>query len=222
VAPPSSRDPIAFIRSAWAGAVIALVGAPQTGKSRLAKDADAAGVWPRRLVYEPHGRRDRLEVARGRKLWPWRGRLVSVADVLRNPAILDVDPLALVAVPDGARDEAARGKLFSAIGELVWETGGITLIAEEAAIYARHALEVANLLATGGAHADVRLVLISQSWTRIPLDVRRCVSHVVAFTQSEPADVDELRKKCGKEFARRVAALNRGASPLLWALGDAR
>lgn len=202
--------------------MVAVVGAPRTGKSRLVKELDAAGAWPRRIVFEPHGMRDRLEAQRGRKLYPWPGRLVTVRALLERPELLDVEPLRLVVVPETATgDEAACGRDFAAVARLAWHTGDLTIVAEEAALYARHTLGLANLLATGGGHAGMRLLAISQSWTRLPIDVRRCVSHVVAFAQSEPADVAELRKKCGQGFARNVARLELGSRPLTWRLGDA-
>lgn len=225
---PAVRDPVAFVAEAHAGAVVAIVGVPQSGargvrwgKSRLAKAVDASGAWPRRLVFEPHGRRDRLEAARGKPLHPWPGRLVSAGDVVRTPGLLDWDPLSLVVVPDGAADEEERGRMFAAVARAAWHTGDLTVIAEEAAIYARHAIELMNLIATGGGHAGIRLVLISQSFTRIPIDARRCVSHVVAFAQGESADLDALRKRCGAGFAAQVARLALGARPITWRVGDA-
>jgi hypothetical protein len=215
-------SPQSFVAGAWEGAVVALVGAPRSGKSRLAKACDAAGAWSRRLVYEPHAARDRIESRRGRLLYPWPGRLVSVSALLRCPELLDREPLRLVVAPDPCDgSERALGAQFAAVARAAWHTGGITIVAEEAALYARHTLGLANLIATGGGHAGMRLLVISQSWTRIPIDVRRCVSHVVAFAQSEPADVSELRKKCGPGFARGVARLALGAPPLTWRLGDA-
>lgn len=226
--PALTRDPVAFVAEAHPGSVVAIVGVPQSGargarwgKSRTAKAVDASGAWPRRIVFEPHGRRDRLEAARGKPLHPWPGRLVSVGDVLRSPGILDSDPLDLVVVPDGARDEEERGRMFAAVARACWHTGDVTVVAEEAAIYARHAVELMNLIATGGGHAGLRLVLISQSFTRIPIDARRNVSHVVAFAQGETADLDALRKRCGRGFAAGVARLGLGARPLTWRVGDA-
>lgn len=212
--------PIDFVREAPEGSVVALIGAPRTGKSRLAKAADAAGAWRRRVVFEPHGLRDRIEETRGRRLYPWRGRLVTVGALLESPYLLDSDPLRLVVVPEG-RSEAERGRDFEAIGSLAWATGGITVVAEEAAIYARRAIEVATLIATGGGHAGMRLVVISQSWGRIPVDVRRCVSHLVAFAVSEAGDLRELKPKIGARRTAAVASLHAGDPPILWRQGDA-
>jgi len=202
------------------GSVVAVIGAPGTGKSRAVKAAAAAGAWPRRVVYEPHARRDRIEEARGRKLYPWPGSLVSIRDLMRRPDLLDSDPLALVVDPAGL-DAVSMGRDFGTLARLAWHTGDLTIIAEEAAIYARQALEAATLISTGGRHAGLRLIAISQSWTRIPLDVRRCVSDVIAFAQSEPRDVDELGRKCGRDFAERVRRLSSGAIPCTWRQGDA-
>lgn len=213
-------DPLAFVAESHEGAVIALVGAPRTGKSRLAKEIDASGAWRRRVVFEPHGARDRLEASRGRELYPWAGTLLGVRDLLEVPEALDVDPLALVVVPEPG-DGVELGADFAAVARLVWHTGDLALVAEEAALYGRHAVELVNLIATGGGHAGLRFVGISQSWTRLPIDFRRCVSHVVAWAQSEPADVIELSKKCGRRFGARVARLGLGDRPLCWRLGDA-
>ena len=212
--------PIEFVRSAAEGSVLAIIGPPRTGKSRLAKAAADAGCWPRRLIFEPHGLRDRIEATRGRQLYPWRGVLVTVGQLLATPAMLDRDPLRLVVVPE-ARGEEARGRDFAAVGDLAWSTGGLTVIGEEFAIYARRAVEVANLIATGGGHAGMRLVVISQSWGRIPVDVRRCVSHLACFGASDAGDIKALRQTIGKRRTAAVAALQVGDPPILWRQGDA-
>lgn len=212
--------PIEFIRSAEEGSVVAAIGPPRTGKSRLIKAADAAGAWPRRLVFEPHGMRDRIESARGRELYPWPGQIVTTGALLAAPVLLDREPLRLVVTPEG-RTEKARGEDFEAIGNLAWTTGGITLIGEEFAIYARRAIEVANLIATGGGHAGMRLIVISQSWGRIPVDVRRCVSHLVAFGATDAGDLEALRQTLGKRRTAAVASLKKGDPPVLWRRGDA-
>lgn len=227
-ADPFRRDPVAFLADAHEGAVIAVVGAPQSGvrgaewgKSRTVKAVDATGVWPRRVVFEPYGVRDRVEASRGRRLYPWPGRVVTVRQLVADPSILDFDPLSLVVVPDMGRG-ADLGRAFETVADLAWSTGGITVIGEEAALYARNALELCNRLATGGGHTGMRLVMIAQRWGRVPIDVRGCVSHLVAFAQAEDADVDALRKRCGRRFADEVQRLGVGARPLTWRLGDAR
>lgn len=197
--------------------MIALVGAPGTGKSRTARAA--AEAWPRRVVYEPHGERDRIEARRGKRLYPWRGDLVRLHDLLRDPAVLDRSPLRAVVVP-GTLDPAASGAGFAALCRLAWHTGDLSIVAEEAALYARHAVEAANLIATGGRHAGVRLVMISQRWGRIPIDVRGCVSHLVVYALSEASDVQDLAAKCGRVFAQRARALAAGDAPLTWRQGD--
>lgn len=211
------RDPVEFVREAEPGSVIALIGAPGTGKSRTAKAA--AEAWPRRVVYEPHGERDRVEAARGKELFPWRGDLVRLPDLLRAPSVLDRDPLRLVIVP-GTLDAERSGRGFAALCRLAWHTGEIAIVAEEAALYARHAVAEATLIATGGRHAGVRLVMVAQRWGRIPIDVRECVSHLVAYAGAG-ADLKELAAKCGAAFAQGVRALKRGDGPQTWRQGDA-
>lgn len=202
------------------GATCAVIGAPGTGKTRAVQHADRHGAFRRRVVFDPYALTDRREASRGRLVTPWPGVLVTPRGLLECPEVLDREPLAVVVAPE--TDEPAQlGRDFQAVCRLAWSTGDVDVIAEEAGLYGREAARMVQRLASGGRHVGVRLVLLSQSVTRLPIEARRYLSHVVAFAQGEPADVANLRQRCGRKFAARVQALRVGGPPEFWRLGDA-
>ncbi len=213
---------VALALSAWlagipSGSVAAVTGCPGTGKSRVVKEA--AAHMRRVVVFDPHASRDRAEEARGHALYPWQGDLWPVRELLAHPDALDLDPLRLVVDPAGLGPEA-MGAAFAGVGALAWRTGGIDLVAEEAALYSREAVPTILRLASGGRHAGVRLYLFSQSLGRLALDARRHLSHLICFAQAESNDLDDLRRRCGRDFAARVARLTVGDPRITWQLGQ--
>lgn len=212
---------LALLCALPSGSVTAIIGLPRCGKSTLVQRADLDGAFPRRVVFDPYNRRDRIEATRGKPVSPWNGRVLSSADLCRNPDVLDRDPLALVVCDSHDLSSRWQGQAFSRVARLLWATGGVDLICEEAGLYSRHAVELGNQLATGGGHVGMRLICVVQSLSRLHIDFRRSISAVISFAQTEADDLKALAGRCGKRFAAQVAALPpRGAPPLLWTQGQ--
>lgn len=215
----NAHDLVPFLAETRAGAVVGVIGAPRTGKTRSLQWAAKRGAFPRHVVFDPFAMRDRMELKRGREVSPWLGRIVSPRQILMNPELLDRDPLSLVVAPDPMDPPEKIGREFAALGKLVFATGDVDLIAEEAGRYGRNALDVMNLFASGAGHAFSRFFLISQSFGRLHKDVRRNLSALVVFAQGEEDDVKALRTRAGRPFAARVQRLGLKAAPLVWRLG---
>lgn len=211
---------LAFYASLYAGAVLAIIGAPRMGKTTEAIAADELGVFPRRVVFDEYARRDRLEASRGKPVTSWPGQIVSPQELFANPKLLDQRPLSLVVAPR-EKDATAIAREFGQVGKQVWLTGDMDLICEEAGRYGRFAAELMHKLSSGGGHAGMRLIVISQSLMRIQADVRKCISHLIAYPQGSSADLKAIRETFGGQVAEAVRALRKGDPPLLWRLGDA-
>lgn len=219
-APPWEPSVIRWLREVHAGGVCAVTGMPRTGKSRVLKAADGR-VWSRRLVFDPYAKRDRRLYQLGESpAPPWPGTWCSTDDLRKHAReILDWDPLRVVVVPSSL-DPQTLGDEFTACARVLWATGRIDLIAEEAGLYSRWAVPLVMQLASGGGHAAMRLWLVSQSITRLAVDARRHVSHLVSFAQGSPEDIDATRERAGRRFADAVRKLRPGMGPALWRLGD--
>jgi hypothetical protein len=226
----SALDAALLLSALRPGEVALSCGIPGCGKTRTTARAaelslENGGPWSRAVVFDPYAIRDRKNFARGDKeRFPWwpGSQLRTVEELLREPHLLDADPLRLVVCgAGGTLNPQALGRDFSALAELLWHTGSVYLIAEECGIYGREAVELVNRIATGGAHASMALALICQSMGRVPKDGRRGISMVIAGAQGEVTDYDDLRSRCGPQFASRVRSLTKGDLPEVWRLGDA-
>lgn len=202
-----------------AGSVVVVVGLPRYGKSVLLQQADVYGAFPRRVVFDPYATRDRREATLGRPISPWNGRLITLPQLRQRLELLDRNDVHLVVQPRSLKPDAA-GAEFGKLAELLWHTGGVDLLCEEAGLYSRHAVDLTMQLASGGGHAGMRLFLISQSVSRLHVDVRRHMTHLVAFAQSAAIDAGEISRQCGKDFAAAVQAQQKGTPPLVWAQGQ--
>lgn len=211
--------PARWFSSQGPGSVISVNGAPRTGKSKWVREAAAAGVFERLVIFDPYNRRDRQERRRGRvDIFPWEGELVELEQLILEPELLDRCPLRLVVQPTSL-DPEQLGKDFATLANLVWSTGGIDLIAEEAGLYSRWAVNLLMQLASGGGHVGMRLVLICQSFGRLAKDARRHASSILTFAVGEESDLKSLRQK-SKAFAQAVQELQPGDPPLCWQLGN--
>lgn len=198
-----------------------MIGDPRTGKSRAMKEADARGAIPRRVVFDPYGRRDRLSHDRGAPGQPWAGVYCTTRQLLENaPALLDRRAVRIVVAPE-TLDRVQLAREFSAVADVLWHTGEIDLIAEECGLYGREATDAMMRLSSGGGHAMMRLFLICQSLGRIQRDGRRHINAVASFRLTEPADLKSLRERCGDAAVARISRLGAGAPPVTWRAGAA-
>lgn len=220
------RSALAVLSSLQPGAVCAVAGLPGTGKSSQVKAADARGAFPRRVVFDPYRKRDLLEARTRPGMAPWSGQTLTTRELLQAPDVLLCSPLRLVVQPDSL-SPAQLGRDFSAIAELCWAAGGIDLVGEEAGLYSREAAELVMRFATGGRHANARLVLITQTVSRLYIEARKNLTHLVCFAQGSPEDLKGIRARCGRSFAeavRRLPAPVPGgplSPPCIWRQGDA-
>ncbi len=217
--PRPSVSSSAALASLPEGGAAAICGLPRSGKSRIAKAA--ADQLRRVVVFDPYGDRDRLESAHGHELYPWTGDLWSIRELALHPGALLPDPLRLVVTPR-ALDEHTLGQDFASLAELCWHAGNLDLVAEEASLYSRQAASAVLRLTSGGGHARVRLILITQSIGMLSIMAARHLTHVVALNQSDASDFKILAARCGKAFTRKVQAWTPGDRPNIWRLGAER
>jgi len=209
---------VSALASLVSGECWAVVGLPGTGKTHAAQVAlrEWRKSFARIVIFDPYADRDRANP----QAHPWAGDLVTSAALFAAPERLDRRAL-LVVSPD-TLDARAMGRRFAAVADLCWYTGGVCLVAEEAALYGREAAGAVLRVATGGRHAGMGLVLLSQAIGRIPIDGRRCLAGIVAGTQSEPADVQALRDRTeltAPGWADKVATLRKGDPLAVWRVG---
>ena len=222
--PAALRPAVEAVAAVEPGQVIGSIGVPGTGKTATVEAASKH--WPRVVVFDPYAARDRQRVASGKaRRVAWSGELVDVLDLLADPTRLDASKMRLI-VAGSDLSPKALGADFSALAELCWSTGDLVLVGEEAGLYSRAAVPIIHRIASGGAHAGLSLVLVSQSLTRLHVDARRGITLLTCGEQGEAGDVEALRDRCGRSFAERVRAL-RGpepgippSAPLVWRLGE--
>jgi hypothetical protein len=211
---------LAWMRTQAAGAVCLVTGLPRSGKSRLLKDADAAGVFPRRAIYDPYATRDRVCHARGLSPSPpWEGYWIAVEDLVTVPATLDAQRR-LVVYP---RDWTATARVawgFRQLAELLWATGQYDLVGEEAGLWSRWAVELLNRVVSGGGHALLRCWLVAQEWGRIYADARDCANAAIFFSPCGGRYRREIAQKCGPETVDRLDEITPGGPPVCWRAGE--
>lgn len=81
------------------------------------------------------------------------------------------------------------------------------LILDEVHFWADQVPEELRNLACMGRHDEIEIVFVTQRAAKVPIDARSQCQNVVAFAQSEPADLEALRLRCGKNFAEEVSLL---------------
>lgn len=214
-----------------AGGVGACIGLPGSGKSTAAQQALDAAPWGQRAaLFDPYAPRDRSNWQRGhRERAPWWPKVeaVTLDELLRRPSMLDRARRRLVVSGTrGTLDPVRLGRDFSTLVNLLWATHGYALIGEECGLYSRNAAEAINRVATGGAHAGMRLVLLCQRLGRIQKDAREGITRMVVGAQGGPEDIADLRERCGATFAAKVQSLRQPDNgrpvdfPRAWKLGD--
>lgn len=215
-----------------AGGVAAGVGVPNSGKTTVVQEALDHAPWgTRAVVFDPYALVDRAKWNRGdhrkRPWWP-RCPVLTIDELLRNPGELDRRQVRLVVTGTrGSIDKKQLGADFATLCELLQLTHDVALVGEEAGLYSRQAADWINIVATGGAHFGMRLVLLAQRMGRIEIDAREMVTTVIAGAQGGPKELQELASRCGDDFAEQVRSLRPptpdgrpGDAPIAWRLGD--
>lgn len=202
---------------------LVVTGITGTGKSYRVKDALrewlSLGV---RVVavdvcdeYSRHGKAKHDLV----NLGPLRKR-VTAHELAANPGLLNDSRLSLSVVPttrSGEHDKSPAGwaRTFLLVEKIARYAGKLVLVVDEtgtwtnpangpACAQARAALEA---LSTNGRKDGIALVVVAQRQAQIATNVRSQASEMWVFGQSEPADVDALAERFGREEAERIAKL---------------
>lgn len=208
------------------GTVCGVFGLPGSGKSRALKEADKAGAFARRLVFDPYGKRDLLLYRRWlEEAPPWPGLWCRPRDLVEVPELLDRDARGRLerqfVVDPGTYETTRLGWAFSAVCEVLWNTGGIDVIGEEAALWSRNCVRWLNQIASGGRHARMRVLLVTQEWGRLLADARDNLNAALFFSPVSARYRTEILTKCGPEVAEAAARLAAGAAPVRWRAGAA-
>lgn len=207
----------------YAGSMVGVFGLPRYGKTTLVQTADAENYFPRRTVFSPRERQDRDRAMRGEPVSPWNGTLVSTRQLLARPSLLDRDDASIVVQPD-AHPSNAHGlaRECEALLKLLEETEGVDALMDEVALYSREAWQSIRAFASGAGHFNAKAVWMSQQPSLLTTYVRKQLSLVVCFGQTDEDDLKALRGKCGKEFAEAVRVLPKGSAPLCYVQGRGR
>jgi hypothetical protein len=224
---------VAFVSGAASGSATGITGTIGTGKSRVLKEAAAAGAFPRLVVFDTCARRDRIEVELGnREIYPWPGEVIPWPEFqARARELLGRRTFQYVIDPGTTSSDrylvddqevAGMSGRFARLAELCFHFGNVDLIGEESAHYARGSVAAINLVATASRHARVRLYLVSQRLMRIPVDARDNLQRLVVFALGGASDLKEIRAKCGPEYEAEARRLFKGGPPMLWELGELR
>lgn len=147
--------------------------------------------------------------------------------LLQRPSVLDSPHLRMAVVPDDADDAKSSARAFALVAKLLRERGKLgrgplLLVLDEVQFWARHELDLLEAVATIWADYGVALVLISQRPAGLPIDARSQLSHLVSFSQEEPADIEALRDRTrltDPTYHERVQRLSPGAFET-WRAGE--
>lgn len=196
---------------------IALPGKTGSGKGNKAKAlirrewAGSGGRWPVIAIdphdeYSRHGIERPGEVVLGplslRMDWPtfW----ASWRDVLDDPR------LGLAIIANGEPEETAAE--LADLVNVLEGTGGVFLVLDELHRYTAESARTLKRLAFESRKWRVPVCFVTQRMTDIPRGARTQLTDIESGLQDEEEDVDALARRCGREFAERVALLPLGES----------
>jgi len=187
-----------------------ILGKTHTGKSTLAKAEVRTLVKTHRVIaldltdeWSQQGRK-----RAGVDLGPLKKRITAAA-LAADPSVIVAPQLSLAVVPT-SQTSISAARAFELIVRLQkLSPFPIVLALDEAHVWAPHATALYNDAATLGRHwgGGMALISISQRANRVPLTVRSQSSRIISFTQDEPADVDGLAAKTGRDFAEAASRL---------------
>lgn len=173
--------------------VTAVVGMHQYGKTTLALKLLADR--PRLLVLDPK-RTKALRSVPGESSWGALRQRLATEDGPWRVALR-------------SQSEADYAEALAAVERLRYAT----LLVDEALWFmddpeaGRRLVHVARTNAHFGGGIGVPLWLTAQRPMDVPPDIRSQVDCWISFYQDEPADLDYLRKKCGRRFAETLPTL---------------
>lgn len=173
----------------------------------------------RSLVIDPHAALDRFRDDGKRE--PWDGELVLWSELLEHRFDILRAGTGRVVIDPQCMDEVRLGHRVETILDLVWKAGGDwDIVLEEAGLYSRRCVNMLNLLATGGGHNGIRLILLVQSVGRIHIDARRNFSAMALWPQAENEDYVDLRWKVGLTGVKTLTSMRPRDPPVTWVTGQ--
>lgn len=142
---------------------------------------------------------------------------VTLAELLEAPELLLGERVAL-AVRPGTEDEEELAAETDTLVTLVRRAGQCLLMLEEVGDYGKAAERTLSKVARNGRHQGVATIFVTQAAVEIPKAARRQLTRVFSFIQTDPDDLEALRKRCGDAFVERVTAWRPGEPPAVWTL----
>lgn len=149
------------------------------------------------------------------RLGPLKKR-VTAAQLAADPSLLLERRLSLAVVPGGGPPTWARA--FVMLARMARHAGRVLLVADEVGTWTDRGLHAdchragAELvsLSTNGRHAGIALALIAQRASQIPAGARAQATSWSVFRQDEPADLEALADRLGRDAAEQVRHLPLG------------
>lgn len=98
---------------------------------------------------------------------------------------------------------------FDSVCELVYLAGEIAFVVEEVPMLctAAHVPENFSRIMRLGRHRAIDCLYTGQRFAEIARGLTATTDAFILFSQTEPADLEALAKRCGRDVADRVAAL---------------
>ncbi|MFH1558167.1 MAG: hypothetical protein ABII76_25460, partial [Pseudomonadota bacterium] len=151
----------------------------------------------------------------------FEGERTTVEELASDPTPLGWDEFQLCVVPREGDEETDWVGLVE-LARIAGREHPITVIANEAGDYAGSSSQAGSealvKLARNGRHDGVALVIDTPFAVEVPKLARRQASRIVSFSQSDPADLDVLRRLAGDEVSEAVRSWRRGMPPVIWSL----
>ncbi len=203
---------------------VAFFGMTGSGKGRESKRFVGELANSRVVFFDPHDEwsREGRETAEV-KLGPLKQR-AGIEQVVEDPERwLGADGVSLAVVPRSARAgqlAETRAEDFATLCDLVRHVGDVVLGADELGRYGERCADLLDEVACEWRHIGVPCIFISQRAVHVPKDARTQISELWSGWQTEPSDLDALADRCGKDFARRVAALGQEGGLAHWTVAE--
>lgn len=173
---------------------VIILGIPYTGKTYFA--AKLTKSARRVLYFDPYG--DYHKAAGAVEF--------TVDELLASPEVLE-KPRFKISVRPSTEDDKDTAYDLDRVVNLARDIGEMVVVLDEVGDYALYGQRTLNKLFRNGRHDGIVTVLVSQVATDIPRTCRRIATRIYSFLQTDPADLDALREKCGEEFVAKILAM---------------